>query len=147
MLTTWISDATITLQKGVETWPQALEICARPLLESGVIAPEYVTAIVEQHHRLGPYYVLAPGLAMPHARPEEGAKGLGLSLLKLEQGVSFGSREFDPVDIIIILAAPDKHSHIEMISALAELFSSDEDMDKLHQAKTLEEIKTIIARF
>ncbi|MDG1644587.1 PTS sugar transporter subunit IIA [Klebsiella huaxiensis] len=147
MLKTWISDATITLQQEVETWPQALDICARPLLESGVIAPEYVTAIVEQHHKLGPYYVLAPGLAMPHARPEEGAKGLGLSLLKLEQGVSFGSEEFDPVDIIIMLAAPDKHSHIEMISALAELFSSDEDMEKLHQAKTLEDIKKIIARF
>ena len=147
MLKTWISDATITLQQEVETWPQALDICARPLLESGVIAPEYVTAIVEQHHKLGPYYVLAPGLAMPHARPEEGAKGLGLSLLKLEQGVSFGSEEFDPVDIIIMLAAPDKHSHIEMISALAELFSSDEDMNKLHQATNIEEIKTIIARY
>nr|WP_287855906.1 PTS sugar transporter subunit IIA [Klebsiella sp.] len=147
MLKTWISDATITLLQEVETWPQALDICARPLLESGVIAPEYVTAIVEQHHKLGPYYVLAPGLAMPHARSEEGAKGLGLSLLKLEQGVSFGSEEFDPVDIIIMLAAPDKHSHIEMISALAELFSSDEDMEKLHQAKTLEDIKKIIARF
>lgn len=61
--------------------------------------------------------------------------------------MSFGSEEFDPVDIIIMLAAPDKHSHIEMISALAELFSSDEDMAQLHQAKTLEEIKTIIARF
>jgi PTS system ascorbate-specific IIA component len=94
-----------------------------------VIEPEYVTAIIEQHH-LGPYYVLAPGLAMPHARPEEGAKGLGLSLLKLKQGVSFGAGEFDPVDVIIMLAAPDKHSHIEMISALAELFSSDEDMEK-----------------
>ena len=91
--------------------------------------------------------MLAPGLAMPHARPEEGAKGLGLSLLKLEQGISFGSKDFDPVDIIIMLAAPDKHSHIETISALAELFSSDEDMNKLHQATTLEEIKTIITRF
>lgn len=147
MLKTWISDATITLRSSVETWPQALDICARPLLAAGVISPEYVTAIVEQHHRLGPYYVLAPGLAMPHARPEEGAKGLGLSLLKLEQGVSFGSEEFDPVDIIIMLAAPDKHSHIEMISALAELFSSDEDLDKLHQTTSLEEIKAIIARF
>lgn len=76
-----------------------------------------------------------------------GAKGLGLSLLKLGQGVSFGSEEFDPVDIVIMLAAPDKHSHIETISALAELFSSDEDMNKLHQATNLEEIKTIIARF
>ena len=61
--------------------------------------------------------------------------------------MSFGSEEFDPVDIVIMLAAPDKHSHIETISALAELFSSDEDMNKLHQATNLEEIKTIIARF
>ena len=34
-----------------------------------------------------------------------------------------------------------------MISSLAELFSSDEDMEKLHQANTLEDIKTIIDRF
>ena len=147
MLNKWIYDTTITLQESVESWPQALEICAKPLLDLQVIAPEYVTAIVEQHRTLGPYYVLAPGLAMPHARPEEGAKGLGLSLLKLKQGVSFGAGEFDPVDVIIMLAAPDKHSHIEMISALAELFSSDEDMVELHQANTLEEIKTIIDRF
>ena len=147
MLKKWIYDATITIQESVESWPQALEICAKPLLDLQVIAPEYVTAIVEQHRTLGPYYVLAPGLAMPHARPEEGAKGLGLSLLKLKHGVSFGAGEFDPVDVIIMLAAPDKHSHIEMISALAELFSSDEEMEKLHQANTLEEIKTIINRF
>ena len=147
MLKTWLSDATIALRQSVESWPQALDICAQPLLQAGVIEPAYLTAIVEQHHRLGPYYVLAPGLAMPHARPEEGAKGLGLSLLKLEQGVSFGSEAFDPVDIVIMLTAPDKHRHIEMISALAELFSSDEDMNKLHQATNIEEIKTIIARY
>lgn len=147
MLKTWINDATITLQQSTEHWSQALEICAKPLIEAGVISPKYVTAIIEQHHRLGPYYVLAPGLAMPHARPEEGAQGLGLSLLKLQQGVSFSAGEFDPVDVIIMLAAPDKHSHIEMISALAELFSSDESMKELHHAQTLEDIKTIIDHF
>ena len=147
MLKKWIYDTTITLQESVEDWLQALEWCAKPLLDLQVIEPEYVTAIIQQHHTLGPYYVLAPGLAMPHARPEEGAKGLGLSLLKLKQGVSFGAGEFDPVDVIIMLAAPDKNSHIEMISSLAELFSSDTDMDELHQVNTLEEIKTIINRF
>ncbi|MCU6366980.1 PTS sugar transporter subunit IIA [Enterobacter quasiroggenkampii] len=147
MLKKWIYDTTITLQESVEDWPQALELCAKPLLDLQVIEPEYVTAIIQQHHTLGPYYVLAPGLAMPHARPEEGAKGLGLSLLKLKQGVSFGAGEFDPVDVIIMLAAPDKNSHIEMISSLAELFSSDTDMTELHQVNTLEEIKTIINRF
>lgn len=147
MLKKWIYDTTITLQDSVENWPQALELCAKPLLDMQVIEPEYVTAIIQQHHTLGPYYVLAPELAMPHARPEEGAKGLGLSLLKLKQGVSFGAGEFDPVDVIIMLAAPDKNSHIEMISSLAELFSSDADMAELHQANTLEEIKKIIDRF
>ncbi|WP_234084088.1 PTS sugar transporter subunit IIA [Enterobacter quasiroggenkampii] len=147
MLKKWIYDTTITLQESVEDWPQALGLCAKPLLDLQVIEPEYVTAIIQQHHTLGPYYVLAPGLAMPHARPEEGAKGLGLSLLKLKQGVSFGAGEFDPVDVIIMLAAPDKNSHIEMISSLAELFSSDTDMTELHQVNTLEEIKTIINRF
>ncbi|MBG0621075.1 PTS sugar transporter subunit IIA [Enterobacter roggenkampii] len=147
MLKKWIYDTTITLQESVEDWPQALDLCAKPLLDLQVIEPEYVTAIIQQHHTLGPYYVLAPGLAMPHARPEEGAKGLGLSLLKLKQGVSFGAGEFDPVDVIIMLAAPDKNSHIEMISSLAELFSSDTDMAELHQVNTLEEIKTIINRF
>jgi PTS system ascorbate-specific IIA component len=92
MLKTWLSDATIALRQSVETWPQALDICARPLLKADVIEPAYVTAIVEQHQRLGPYYVLAPGLAMPHARPEEGAKGLGLSLLKLQQGYRLALR-------------------------------------------------------
>jgi len=147
VLKKWIYDTTITLQESVEDWPQALELCAKPLLDLQVIEPEYVTAIIQQHHTLGPYYVLAPGLAMPHARPEEGAKGLGLSLLKLKQGVSFGAGEFDPVDVIIMLAAPDKNSHIEMISSLAELFSSDTDMAELHQVNTQEEIKTIINRF
>ena len=147
MLKKWIYDTTITLQDSVENWPQALELCAKPLLDMQVIEPEYVTAIIQQHHTLGPYHVLAPGLAMPHARPEEGAKGLELSLLKLKQGVSFGAGEFDPVDVIIMLAAPDKNSHIEMISSLAELFSSDADMAELHQANTLEEIKKIIDRF
>ena len=147
MLERWIYDATIQCRESVESWQQALELCAVPLIEADIIRPEYVTAIVRQHQRLGPYYVLAPGLAMPHARPEEGAKGLGLSLLKLHEGVFFGSEDGDPVDLIIMLAAPDKHSHIELIAALAELFTSEDDMAELHQATTNQEIKAIIQRF
>lgn len=147
MLNRWLHDGTINLLEEVSSWTQALEICAQPLLAAKVITPDYVPAIVRQHRSLGPYYVLAPGLAMPHARPEEGALGLGLSLLKLHRGVSFHSEDNDPVDVIIMLAAPDKHSHIETIAALAELFSADQDMALLHKALTVEEIKNIINRY
>lgn len=147
MLTQWLHDETLQIQDSLEDWRLALDICARPLLDSGVITPEYVSAIISQQQRLGPYYVIAPGLAMPHARPEDGAKGLGLSLLKLRRGVIFNTEEFDPVDLIIMLAAPDKHSHLEMIAALSELFSSDDDLHNLHHADSVEEIKNIIMKF
>lgn len=147
MLSQWIHDGTIMLEETVSDWRQALERCAQPLLNAGVITSDYITTIVAQQQKLGPWYVLAPGLAMPHARPEEGATGMGLSLLKLHKGVAFGAGEFDPVDVIVMLAAPDNHSHIEMISALAELFSREDDLQQLHQAHTVEEIKNIISRF
>jgi len=147
MLNRWLNEQTIRICEQVTDWQQALEITAAPLEQANIIGAEYLSAIIAQHHKLGPYYVLAPGLAMPHARPEEGAKGLGLSLLKLHQGVNFNSEDNDPVDVIIMLAAPDSHSHIEMISSLAELFSNEEDMALLHNANTLAEIISIIERY
>ncbi|QKJ87946.1 PTS system, ascorbate-specific IIA component [Paramixta manurensis] len=147
MLKTWLHDDTIQFARSVADWQQALERCAAPLLQQQVITPNYLSAIIHNHQTLGPWYVLAPGLAMPHARPEEGANGLGLSLLKLEQGVSFDSDENDPVDLIIMLAAPDKHSHIEIITGLAEMFTADAVMEKLHQARTVGEIEQLISTF
>ncbi len=37
---------------------QALDICARPLLEAEIITTDYLSAIKTQHEKLGPYYVL-----------------------------------------------------------------------------------------
>lgn len=147
MLNNWLHEQTIQMIDEVSDWQQALALSAAPLLENGTISAEYVPAIIRQHAQLGPYYVLAPGLAMPHARPEEGAMAIGLSLLKLRHGVAFGAGEYDPVTVIIMLAAPDATSHIEMISALAALFSSPEDLARLQQATTIEEIMGIIARY
>ncbi len=76
MLKKWIYDTTIILQDSVESWPRALELCAKPLLDLQVIAPEYVTAIIEQHHRLGPYYVLALGWQCHMRDRKKGRKDL-----------------------------------------------------------------------
>lgn len=147
MLNQWLHDGTIQLADTMPGWQQALNFCAAPLLRMNIITAEYVPAIIRSHQTLGAYYVLAPGLAMPHARPEEGALDMGLSLLKLRDGILFGSDENDPVNLIIMLAAKDSHSHISMLSSLSELFSNDEAMYKLHRATTKEEIKNLISLF
>ncbi|QLK61963.1 PTS sugar transporter subunit IIA [Enterobacteriaceae bacterium Kacie_13] len=147
MLNDWLTSDRIQIRTDITDWRQAVEVSAEPLLEDGTITPDYLTAIFAQREKLGPYFVLAPGIAMPHARPEEGAKGLGLSLLTLPRGVKFNSEDNDPVYTVVMLSAPDKHSHIELISELAELFSSDEEMQKIHQAIDIKTIQDVLAKF
>ena len=109
-------------------WKEAIQIAARPLLAEGAISPAYVESIIKQKEEIGPYFVIAPRIAMPHTRPEHGAKALGLSIVKLGQAVEFNSEDNDPVDAIFMFSAPDSNSHIEMISQLAEVLSDDEVM-------------------
>ena len=66
--------------------------------------------------------------------PDTDPQYKGISSIRLLEHVAKLIEEkgyiVENIDATIMLAAPDKHSHIEMISALAELFSSDEEMEK-----------------
>jgi PTS system ascorbate-specific IIA component len=77
MISTWLTEKKIQIVDSVSDWKQAITISAQPLLVDESINENYVEAIFRSHEELGPYYVLAPGLAMPHARPEQGAKKMG----------------------------------------------------------------------
>lgn len=95
------------------------------MIENGSIEPRYVDAIYRSHDTIGPYYVVGHGIAMPHARPEEGANKLSLALTLIPSGVNFDADENDPVKLLIVLAATDSTSHIEAISQLAKLFDNE----------------------
>ena len=144
MITTWLPAENIQIVDSVSDWKQAIRLSAQPLLAKETITEEYIEAIFNSHQELGPYYVLAPGLAMPHARPEQGAIKNGLSLLHIKQGVSFNADENDPIYVVIMLCALSGDEHINMITALAEIFSNDERLSALLKASTLETIQTVI---
>lgn len=144
MITTWLPVENIQIVDSVSDWKKAIRLSAQPLLAKETITEEYVEAIFKSHQELGPYYVLAPGLAMPHARPEQGAIKNGLSLLHIKQGVSFNADENDPIYVVIMLCALSGDEHINMITALAEIFSDDERLSALLKASTMETIQTVI---
>ncbi len=117
------------------------------LAGNGSIEPRYVDAIYHSHDTIGPYYVVGPGIAMPHARPEEGANKLSLALTLIPSGVNFDADENDPVKLLIVLAATDSTSHIEAISQLAKLFDNEKDIQAILTAKTTQDILSVIARY
>lgn len=147
MLNQWLTGQTVKIVNSVKDWKEAIELCATPLLENQSITPNYIDAIFQLHESIGPYYVLAPGIAMPHARPEQGVNNLGLSMLLVKNGVNFNSEENDPVYLITLLAASDSTSHIEMLTQLASLFAESNDVNTIFNAKNSDEILTVIDRY
>lgn len=147
MLAKWLTADRINIVEQTADWREAVTLAAAPLLAAGAISPHYLEAIFASHQKLGPYYVIAPGLAMPHARPEEGALANGLSLLYVKQGVHFDSAENDPVHVVVMLCALNGEEHLQMISQLAELFSDEDDLQALIKADSYPALNALIQKY
>lgn len=147
MLARYLTQQTVNVADSVSDWKAAIQLCASPLLTNNTISPNYIEAIFKSHETMGSYYVLAPGIAMPHARPEQGVNQLGLSMLVVKHGVNFNSADNDPVYLITLLAAIDNTSHIEMLTQLATLFTEVNDIQTIFNAQHREQILSIINRY
>jgi len=130
----------------VSTWEEAVKIAGEILYKNGKATREYIIGMVNTIKKLGPYAVIAPGVALPHARPEDGALKVGISIVVLKRPLNFGSPN-DPVKVIIAFSAPDKKSHVQLLQELAVLLSNDEFREKLANAETPQEVIGIIKSF
>jgi mannitol/fructose-specific phosphotransferase system IIA component (Ntr-type) len=133
----------IALGVRVGTWREAIEQAGRLLFETGAVRFEYIAAMIKVAEELGPYIAIGPGIALPHARPEAGAKKSALSFVRLTEPVFFGNPANDPVDLVFALAAVDHTAHMVALQALAELFMSKELMAKLRAAGTAEAVTEV----
>lgn len=147
MLTTLLTPNVIQVVESASNWQDAIKTACQPLINNKFIEPRYIDAIIQSHEKIGPYYVLGPGIAMPHARPEDGVNQLSLGLTVIKQGVEFGSEGNDPIKLLITLAATDSNSHIEAIAKLAELFDNQEDIDSIMQSENVDGILQVIAKY
>ena len=133
----------IQVVEKVESWEKAIEVGAFPLVKDKKIKFNYIENMIKNIEELGPYIILIPGDAMPHARPDENVLESSISLLKVNEGVKF-SENTDKVYLMFCLAAKDSSSHIEIIEKLMEVLSDEEKIEKLIKAKTKEELKSFL---
>jgi mannitol/fructose-specific phosphotransferase system IIA component (Ntr-type) len=114
------------------------------LIASGGVDERYVEAMKRVLASLGPYMVIVPGVALLHARPEDGARRLCMSLLTLEPPVPFGNPDNDPVTVAVALAAADNDSHIEALAELAALLANASTMAKIREATSVEDVLSAV---
>ena len=122
----------------------AIRASGELLVASGRATPEYVEQMVAAVEEFGPYIVIAPGIALAHARPTEAVLETGLSLAILEAPIEFGSHN-DPVSLVFGLAAKDHDSHLEVLAALAENLSDEAFVKSLLNALTIDELRLLLS--
>lgn len=123
---------------------QAVRKAGSLLVQKGLASEEYIDAMIENVEVNGTYIVIAPGIAMPHARPEKGAKSVGFSIVTLKEPVVFGHPSNDPVTIVIGLCAIDHQTHLKALSELADILSDPEKVIQLRQAVTPQDVLSLI---
>lgn len=130
------------------SWSEAIVLSGQPLVDAGIVEPRYLDAMVETVHQSGAYIVLAPRVAVPHARPEAGANGEGLAVLRTIQPVSFSDVDaaLDPVELFFALAASDKDAHIGLLQKLALLLGDDENIEAMLAAPDAPALAGVIDR-
>ena len=137
----------VKLQVEAADWEEAIRNSTDVLVSTGVAEPSYIDGMIQTTKETGPYIVITKHVALPHARPESGAKKIGISIATLKTPVVFGNKENDPVKYIFGLSALDNQTHLTAMSELAELLDQKAFYQILDNAEKPEEVIDFITNF
>ena len=121
-------------------WKEVVDETGKLLLEADTIEQRYIEAMKQSIIDNGPYVVIGKGIALLHARPEDGVKENCLSLVTLNEPVEFGNENNDPVKIAFAFGTVDNDKHVKTISELSVVLMEESAVDKIAEMKNGEEI-------
>jgi ascorbate PTS system EIIA or EIIAB component len=123
---------------------EAIYAAGQLLVHEGLVEESYIEAMQHAYRKNGPYFVLAPHIAIPHARPEDGVNEASVSLVQLKEPVVFGHAMNDPVRLVFGLGAASSDEHLLLLQRLTGLLNNPDNVDKLLNATNEVEIKNIL---
>ncbi len=141
-----LPEVAITLGARPTDWREAITVAGDALAASGATTDEYTREMIAAVEELGPYIVIAPGLALAHSRPSPSVLRAGLSWVTLSEPIEFGSPN-DPVTLVIGLAATEQDGHLEVMSSLAGILADDDQMAQLEDADSPARLRELLTRF
>ena len=128
----------------VPDWRAAIGAAGAALERSGSTAPGYTERMVGVIEEFGAYVVIAPGLALAHARPGPAVLADGLAIVTLAEPVNFGHPHNDPVRVVLGLAIKSSDAHLAAVAELANVFNDSNAIQALADATTVAEVQAIM---
>ena len=132
----------IILNSNVSEKTEAIKLAGQILVDQGYVSADYIPAMLQREEMSSTY--MGNFLAIPHGTDEAKTAVLqsGLSVVQVPNGVDFGDGNI--VKLLVGIAGKDGE-HLEILSQIAIVCSEEENVEKLVQAKSEEEIISILS--
>ena len=122
-----------------DDWREAIRTSVLPLEKGGYAEPRYKEEIIKNLEKLGPYIIIADDVALPHARPEQGAIQTQMAVTLFRQDVAF-DEEDATARLFISLVANDSDSHLNALMQMSELLGDEAVLNGILASETEDEL-------
>ncbi|MFT4029034.1 MAG: PTS sugar transporter subunit IIA [Protaetiibacter sp.] len=139
-----LPDEAVLLRVRARNWREAVELAGRALAASGATDAGYSLDMVRMIEAHGPYVVVAPGLALAHARPGPAVHRDGLAIVTLSDPVPFGHPYNDPVRVVLALAGASSARHLRLVAEIANIFNDSDAVERIADAAAPDEVRAIL---
>lgn len=131
----------IVLNVASESKDAAIERAGRLLIANGYVKDNYIEGMKAREEEVTTY--MGNGVAIPHGMNEYKKEILksGIVILQYPNGVDFGDGN---IAYIVIGIAGVGDDHMEILSKIALTVQYEENVERMRNSKTPEEIMTII---
>lgn len=147
MSNTLIKSSYIQLDLEAQNFEEAIVLSMEPLLKDDAITPDYVDEVLGILKETGPYIVITKHIAIPYAPIAAGAKKLAIGFTRLKKPVISCNEANDPVKFLFSLSASTGEEHLQALSDLAFLFSSNEFLNLINEVETKEQLIEFLNNF
>ncbi|MCA9766397.1 MAG: PTS sugar transporter subunit IIA [Carnobacterium sp.] len=130
----------IRLNQAVLTKEEAIRRAGEVLVEAGYVEEKYIEEMLQREENLTTY--MGNFIAIPHGT--ENSKDMinhsGLSVIQIPGGVNFGTEKDEKIVTVVFGIAGIGNEHLDILSNIAIYCSEIENVVKLADATTEEEI-------
>jgi|SRR5690554_1613631 len=139
-----LTETGVVLNAEAADWRAAVRLVGSALTAMGSARAGYSDEMIRMIDEHGPYVVIAPGLALAHARPGPDVLADGLAVVTLKDPVPFGHPHNDPVRVVLGLAILRVETHLASVAAIANIFNDSDAVGALAAATSADQVLQIM---